>query len=90
MRSAARGERQWSRDGGCFSNCVQLNPSGIADNILLSAGWRTPSNMSGSRLLGDVAQRATMLDTLNKAPLIKEMWLTTQPTDTVPLPASAG
>jgi hypothetical protein len=60
------------------------NPSGIADNILLTAGWWTPSSMSGPG--SSTAQRATMLDTLNKAPLIKEMWLTTQPADAVQLP----
>ncbi len=53
------------------------NLAGTKDGFeLIQAGYRTPGQMmSGTYFL---AQRAWLMDTLNKAPLIKQMWLLAQ------------
>ena len=59
------------------------NPGGRRDHLLLSAGWRTPGRMQPSN--DGTAQRATLGDTLNKAPIIEKMGFMVQMHDTVPL-----
>src|SRR5262245_11899336 len=51
------------------------NPTGRADRINFSNGpfARTPGRMSVANF--SVAQRAYLMDTLNKGPLIEKMWL---------------
>src|ERR1700677_3436656 len=58
-----------------FRVCVG-NPSGRKDGFeLIQAGFRTPGRMMGGN---SVAQRSTLLDTLNKGPLIEKMWIMAQ------------
>jgi hypothetical protein len=59
------------------------NPAARADDVILSSGWKTPAGMVPPG--GSTAQRASLNDTLNKAPLIRDMWLVTELRDTTPL-----
>jgi hypothetical protein len=59
------------------------NPSGKRDGFeLIQAGFRTPGRMMGGN---SVAQRSTLLDTLNKGPLIEKMWIMAQLHETTPI-----
>jgi hypothetical protein len=59
------------------------NTSGKRDGFeLIQAGFRTPGRMMGGN---SVAQRSTLLDTLNKGPLIEKMWIMAQLHDTTPI-----
>jgi N-methylcarbamate hydrolase len=59
------------------------NPSGKRDGFeLIQAGFRTPGRMLGGN---SVAQRSTLLDTLNKGPLIEKMWIMAQLHETTPI-----
>ncbi len=52
------------------------NPAGSTDGFeLIQGGFRTPGRMQPGN---SVAQRSTLLDTLNKGPLIEKMWLMAQ------------
>src|ERR1700691_1262273 len=59
------------------------NPAGRRDDVILSSGWRTPGRMAQPPG-GTTAQRASLMDTLNKGPLIRDMWLVTELYDTMP------
>jgi hypothetical protein len=53
------------------------NPAGKKDDFeLIQGGYRTPGHMMPGT--SSLAQRAFLLDTVNKAPLIEEMWLLAQ------------
>jgi hypothetical protein len=59
------------------------NPSGEKVAFeLIQSGFRTPGRMLGGN---SVAQRSTLLDTLNKGPLIEKMWIMAQLHDTTPI-----
>lgn len=73
-------ERRLSEQGWRLFLVRVANFTGGVENIALNAGWRTPTNMGGGGF--GTAQRATLLDTLNKGPLIKEMWLISELRDT--------
>jgi hypothetical protein len=62
------------------------NPTGRADRFNFSTGpfSRTPGRMSIANF--SVAQRAYLMDTLNKGPLIEKMWLMTQMYGSTPVP----
>ena len=52
------------------------NPATRTDSIQFSSGPQTPGRMAPN--LGQMAQRAYLMDTLYKGPLIKKMWLTSE------------
>ena len=52
------------------------NPATKTDSIQFSSGLQTPARMAP--YLGQMAQRAYLMDTLYKGPLIKKMWLTSE------------
>jgi hypothetical protein len=52
------------------------NPGAKTDSIQFSSGLETPGRMAPN--LGQMAQRAYLMDTLYKGPLIKKMWLTSE------------
>ena len=59
------------------------NPAGRTDDMILSSGWWKPGRMAQPPG-GTTAQRASLMDTLNKAPLIRDMWLVAELRDTKP------
>ena len=61
------------------------NPGGRTDNLVLSTGWGTPGHMNAFNGLYTSAQRAGLMDTLNKGPLIEKMWLLSELHETTPL-----
>jgi len=60
------------------------NPAGRKGNLALYAGQGTPGQMMPGVSL---AQRPSLMDTLNKAPLIEKMWLLSQLHEATPLAA---
>jgi hypothetical protein len=52
-----------------------VNPDGRTDNLAFSTGLATPGKMWPFGGIPNVAQRAYLLDTLNKGPLLEKMWL---------------
>jgi hypothetical protein len=61
------------------------NPAGRMENINFSTSWypSTPGRMLAND--NGAAQRAPLLDTLNKAPMIEKMWLLSQLYETTPM-----
>jgi hypothetical protein len=59
------------------------HPVTRTDSILFSGGGDTPGRMAP--WLGQMAQRAYLMDTLYKGPRIEKMWLTSELYDTTPL-----
>ena len=59
------------------------NPAARRDDMILSGAWWTPGRMAQPPG-GTTAQRASLVDTLNKGPLIKDMWLVAELCDTAP------
>jgi hypothetical protein len=59
------------------------NPAGRTDSFeVVQKGYRTPGRMMGGFSL---AQRAFLMDTVNKGPLIEKMWLLAELDSTVPV-----
>ncbi len=59
------------------------NPAGRTDSFeVVQKGYRTPGRMMGGNSL---AQRAFLMDTVNKGPLIEKMWLMAELDATVPI-----
>jgi len=59
------------------------NLAGSTDGFeVIQGGFRTPGRMQEGN---SVAQRSTLMDTLNKGPLIEKMWLMTQLHGTTPI-----
>ena len=59
------------------------HPATRTDSILFSSGLETPGRMAPG--LGQMAQRAYLMDTLYKGPRIEKMWLTSEIYDATPL-----
>jgi hypothetical protein len=82
-RVAPAGARKVLVEQGWTMFLVRVaNSSGGSDPFLLSAGFATPGQMGLG--LGGMAQRAYLMDTLNKAPLIEKMWLLAEMYETTP------
>ena len=84
-RASAGGARRTLVEQGWRMYLVRVsNPGGRTENFGVSSGIFTPGHMGFGQTFS-VAQRPFLMDTLNKAPLIEEMWLMSRMQDATPL-----